>query len=256
MKTTLRSALAAFLAALILPVLAASPTPPAKDSDSKAILEELRKIRQLLEKLQQPPTPPGVPQGAVVAPPAPEAPVTVSLEGAYVLGKPDAPLTMVEFTDFECPFCRAFHMSSYDQIKREYIDTGKMRYVSRDYPLNFHPNASPAARAARCAGEQGKFWEARHALLVNNTALGGVDGIVAIARGVGVDEGKLRSCIATGKYDAAIQADASFADSIGVSGTPTFVIGRSKGNAVEGLKLVGAQPYPAFDARIKALLTQ
>jgi protein-disulfide isomerase len=251
MKTTLRIALAAILAALTLPVLAASPA-PAKDSDSRLILEELRKIRELLEKMQA--LPPGVPTGAVVAPAPPETPVTVSLDGALILGKADAPVTMVEFTDFECPFCRAFHLSSFDQIKREFIDTGKLRYVSRDYPLSFHPNASPAARAARCAVEQGKFWELRHALLVNNAALGGVDGIVAIARGVGLNEAPLRSCIASSKYDSQIQADLTFADSIGVNGTPTFVIGRSKGNTVEGMKLVGAQPYPTFEARIKGLL--
>ncbi len=76
------------------------------------------------------------------------------------LGKPDAPLTLVEFTDYECPLCRAFHTETFGTLKTRYIDTGKLRFVSRDQPLpEYHPNAMEAAHAARCAGDQGRFWE-------------------------------------------------------------------------------------------------
>ena len=78
---------------------------------------------------------------------------------------------MVEFTDLQCPFCRQFAITSFDEIKKNWIDTGKLRYISRDFPLDFHAQAMPAARAARCAGEQGKFWEMRLALVRNANLL-------------------------------------------------------------------------------------
>ena len=78
---------------------------------------------------------------------------------------------MVEFTDLQCPFCRQFALTSFDEIKKNWIDTGKLRYISRDFPLDFHAQAMPAARAARCAGEQGKFWEMRLGLMRNANLL-------------------------------------------------------------------------------------
>lgn len=240
---------AALLAAAGLSAAVAAEPPPTGLSESKAILEELRQIRQLLERMQPP--------AALAAPaPASEGPVTLRLDGAFVLGKPDAPLTMVEFTDLECPFCRQFHVGAFEEIKRNYIDTGKLRYVSRDLPLGFHPNAIPAARAARCAGEQGRFWEMRRALLVNNGALAGGDAIASIGRNTGLDEKALRACMASNRHDDAIQRDQAQAQAIGVSGTPSFVLGRSHADSVEGLVMVGAQPFAAFESRIKELLAQ
>ena len=252
-KGALRGGFAAFVAACAfsLPAFAADkPAPPPKEPGNREILDELRRIRELLEKMQAP-----QPAAAAGAPAAPQQPVKVSLEGSYILGRADAPITMVEFSDFECPFCRAFHLGAFEQIKREYIDTGKLRYVSRDFPLSFHANATPAARAARCAGEQGKFWELRRAMLLNNSALGGADGIAALGRNAGLDEPALRACMASDRFDAAISRDQAIAQSIGVQGTPTFVIGTSQGSAVEGLLLVGAQPFTAFDSRLRSLLT-
>ena len=88
-----------------------------------------------------------------------------------MLGRADAPVTLVEFTDLECPFCRSFHVGAFEKVKQTYIDSGKVRFVSFDFPLDIHPNARPAALAVRCAGEQGKFWEMRHLVTVNATAL-------------------------------------------------------------------------------------
>ena len=213
-----------------------------------AILQELRNIRALLERQQAPaPAPAQAPQ------PAPQAPVKVSLKGAYVLGKIDAPVTMIEFTDYECPFCRQFHTASFDEIKRKYIDTGKVRYVSRDFPLPFHPRALPAAKVARCAGEQGHFWEMRHALITSPLDN---DTMAGLAKGFKLDEAKLQACVGDSRIEKALQADVADAEStVGVSGTPTFVIGRSSGgDSVEGLRIVGAQPLPIFEARIQSLL--
>ncbi len=111
--------------------------------------------------------------GASTRAPVPEQArrVEVPIAG-QMLGSPDAPLTMVEFTDLECPFCRQFYATTFEQLKTAYIDTNKLRYVSRDFPLEaIHPLAVTAARAARCAGAQGRFWEMRHGILKNNVAL-------------------------------------------------------------------------------------
>jgi protein-disulfide isomerase len=210
-----------------------------------AILQELRNIRALLERGAAAQPAPQPPQ------PVQQPPVKVSLKGAYVLGKVDAPVTMVEFTDYECPFCRAFHNQSFEEIKRKYVDTGKVRYVSRDYPLPFHPKALPAAKVARCAGEQGKFWEMRKALI--SGALD-TETMVKHSNDLKLDARKLQACLSDEKIDKAVQADITAAEAVGVGGTPTFVIGRSDGDTVEGPLVVGAQPLASFEGRIQALL--
>src|SRR6266704_1199611 len=103
------------------------------------ILNELRQIRQLLEKQAKAPQP----QGEQITR------AKVNLDGFAMLGSKDAPLTMVEFTDYQCPFCQRFHVTSFPDLKKEYIDTGKVRFFSRDMPLDFHANAMRAAEAAR-----------------------------------------------------------------------------------------------------------
>ena len=97
---------------------------------------------------------------------APRAIVRLKLDDKeYSLGRADAPLTIVEFTDYQCPYCRQFQAQTFAQLKKNYIDTGKLRFIVRDLPLEFHSAARPAAEAAHCAAEQGKFWEMHHALL-------------------------------------------------------------------------------------------
>ena len=124
--------------------------------------------------------------------------------------------------------------------------------MSRDYPLPFHPRALPAAKVARCAGEQGKFWEMRHALITN--ALD-TETMVKLAGDMKLDQKKLSACISDERVSKSLEADIADAENTaGVSGTPTFVIGRSSGDSVQGEKIVGAQPLPQFEARIQALL--
>ncbi len=209
-----------------------------------AILQELRNIRALLERAA-----PQAPSQAQA--PAPDAPVELLLGNSPVLGKSDAPVTMVEFTDLECPFCRQFHSASFEEIKRKYIDTGKVRYVSRDYPLPFHPQAHPAAKVARCAGEQGRFWEMRHALITNPL---NPETMARLSKDLKLDVKRMLDCISDARIEKAVQADIAEANALGVSGTPTFVIGRSKGDSVEGTRVVGAQPLATFESRIQALL--
>lgn len=208
---------------------------------NEEMLKELKAIRQLLEKL--------------ATPQQQAQPTTGRLTGlkGYVLGRPDAPITMVEFTDLQCPFCRQYVATTFAELKKNWIDTGKLRYVSRDFPLDIHPQAMNAARAARCAGEQGHFWDMRLTLMRNGNQLS-PDFITRAAGDMKLDMKAFADCSASGKYDADILAEQSEGARLGVNGTPTFLIGRTAGDAVEGPMIVGALPYGYFDTRLKQLL--
>jgi protein-disulfide isomerase len=207
------------------------------------ILNELRQIRQLLEKQ------------AAAAPQQGGEQITkakVGIEGAYTMGSKDAPLTMVEFTDFQCPFCERFHVSTFAELKRDYIDTGKLRFVSRDLPLDFHPNAMQAAEAARCAGEQGQFWAMRDRMNSNPEKLD-MNNLVSWAQDLKLNVAGFRSCVESQKYKNAIQTDILTAQRIGANGTPSFVVGKSTPDGVDGELIVGAMPYSMFDQKLKEL---
>jgi protein-disulfide isomerase len=212
---------------------------------NEEMLKELRSIRMLLERLTQP----------APAPPPPPATAKITNLKGYVLGRPDAPLTMVEFTDLQCPFCRQFITTSFNDIKTNWIDTGKLRYISRDFPLDFHAMALPAARAARCAGEQGKFWEMRLSLLRNANLLT-PDYIKKTAGDLKLNDKAFTACTATTKFDAEIQAETREGTALGVSGTPGFVLGKTSPTGLEGPLVIGAQPYALFDAKLKQLLAE
>jgi len=208
------------------------------------ILQELRQIRQLLEKQQAKPAQPQEEQ--------PTRAKISDLSGVHMLGNKDAPITIVEYTDYQCPFCQRFHVSAYPEIKKNYIDTGKVRFYSKDLPLDFHPNAMRAALAARCAGEQNKFWELRDVMGQNPDKLD-MDHIAGFAEAMKMDGKSLRACVDSNKYKDSVQADVLEAMKVGANGTPTFVVGRSIGNGVEGELVLGALPYPVFDEKLKGL---
>jgi len=207
------------------------------------ILEELRQIRQLLEKQAE-----NKPSG----PPA-AAKVRLHLEGAPMLGAKDAPVTMVEFTDYQCPFCQRFHMQVYGLLKKDYIDTGKVRFFSRDLPLDsLHPNATRAAQAGRCAGDQGQFWTMRDVMAAHPDKLD-MDSLVGDASALKMDANAFRACVEKGKYKEAVQGDVLEAMKIGADGTPAFVVGKSTPDGVDGDMIVGAQPYSIFEEKFKQL---
>ena len=207
------------------------------------ILNELRQIRQLLER-QQAKAPQDRDEQATRA--------KLNLEGFAMLGSKEAPLTIVEFTDYQCPFCQRFHTTSFSDLKKNYIDTGKVRFYSRDLPLDFHPNAMRAAEAARCASEQGQFWQLHDVMGANPNKLD-LDSLVADAADLKMNVGTFRACVESEKYKNAVQTDVMEAMKIGATGTPTFVIGRSTPDGVDGELVVGAQPYPMFDQKLKEL---
>src|SRR5262245_54290328 len=214
-----------------------------------AILQELRQIRQLLERQQQD----NAARPGVAAAPAPDEKVTLSLPGnTYSIGRQDAPLTLAEFTDYQCPFCRQFHITAFEELKRNYIDTGKLRYVSLDFPLEIHENARGAAVAARCAGDQGRFWELRHVMIVHANRLK-PENLLTYAADLQLDLDQFRGCVESDKYRADVDRQLADGQAIGISGTPSFVLGRSGSDKLDGIRLVGAMPFSVFEGKIKEL---
>jgi protein-disulfide isomerase len=186
-------------------------------------------------------------------PPEVKVPATLNVAGEPFRGNAGAQLAIIEYADFECPFCRRFEHDTYPQIRDAYIGTGKVKYFYRDLPLPFHPHSMPAAQAARCAAEQGKLWEMHDSLFAEPAALEPAD----IDRRAGQLGINIQQCMASGKFAAAIQK--SLADTAGmqISGTPTFVIGTLGANG-EWLNVkktvIGALPFDAFEAAIDPLL--
>jgi protein-disulfide isomerase len=170
-----------------------------------------------------------------------------------VMGREDAPVTIIEFTDLQCPYCARHATQTFPRLKAAYIDSGKLRYTSRDLPLPFHSFALPAAVASRCAGEQGHFWEYREALFAAQATLG-TEPYDRIAGEMGLDVKRLDACRSDGRAEADVRADLALAGSYGVRSTPTFVIGRVVDGEFQGEMVSGAQPYEVFKAKLDALL--
>jgi protein-disulfide isomerase len=233
---------------LALTLFAAAPYARADGmtaEQAQEMINELKQIRQTLEKMQSP-----------QAAPAPDDKVSYKLSpGGFSMGDAKAPLVMVEYTDFQCPFCQQFHNTAFAQIKANYIDTGKIRFVSRDFPLDFHDNARRAATAGRCAAEQGKYWEMRHVMIVNADQLK-PDNLVSYAGQVKMDPAKFKGCLDSDKFKAQIDQDIAEGGVAGVQGTPSFVIGHLENDKLSGVRLVGAMPYAQFDAKIQEMLDQ
>jgi protein-disulfide isomerase len=236
-------------------VLALGLVAPAAQADMtneqvQQMLDELKGIRTALEKLNL--------QGAGQQAAAPQEPVSdkVSMQmptGARTIGRKDAPLVMVEYTDLQCPFCQQFHNTVFDDLKKNYIDTGKILFVSRDFPLDFHPWARPAAIAAHCAGDQNKYWEVRNTLQSNADKLS-KEMITQTASTFGLDMKKFAACQDSDKYTADINKQIAEGSAAGITGTPSFVVGRVTDGKLDGVRIVGAMPYAQFDSQLKDML--
>lgn len=176
----------------------------------------------------------------------PQGKINVERGNAYFKGDEDAPVTIIEYSDFQCPFCLRFFEQTLPEIERQYVDTGKAMLVYKHLPLSsIHPYAEKAAEAAECAGVQGKFWEMHDKIFQNQAALA-VDNLKGYAASLGVNAKKFNACLDNGDMAKKVQDDLAEATRIGASGTPTFLI--------NGQKVVGAQPFGAFQAVIDAEL--
>jgi protein-disulfide isomerase len=141
------------------------------------------------------------------------------------------------------------------QLKEKWIDTGKLQWVSRDFPLDFHAEALRAAKAARCRGDQGKFWDMRLTLVRNATSLSPTF-VEQQARALALNMKEFALCLETAEHDEDIQVDIASGRKIGVNGTPTFVIGRTPGTGpFNGILVAGALPYSALESHLTTLMT-
>ena len=161
------------------------------------------------------------------------------------IGSDDAPITIVEFSDFECPYCKQFHDQTFPRIKSDFIDKGLVRFVHKDLPLPFHENAYLAAQAARCAEDQGNYWDTYHALYNQQNCLK-CKGPLNIAKEKNDKPAKIDQCIRQKKVDQAININISEAQVNGIRATPSFIIGPTNRNLLEGRVITGARPWNEF----------
>ena len=195
------------------------------------------------------------PQQGIGPPATPQTITTdVLIQGEPTLGQADAPVTILEFSDFECPYCQQFHDDVLAKLKSTYIETGLVRFVHKDLPLPFHNHAVRAAAAARCATDQTTYWQVYSALFKAQTCLS-CKGVLEIAGSVVDDTTSLQACMNNPRTLALIEANRSEAKLLGIQATPTFVIGptlaehRHRGSVIEG-----ALPWPAFKEAVDQAL--
>lgn len=195
----------------------------------------------------------------------PTGPVKVSVDDDAVLGDKNAPLTMIEFSDYECPFCKRHFTDVYPQIKKDYIDTGKLKLVYRDFIAvpSHNPLATSQAMAANCAKEQGgdsAYFKYHDEIFKRTTSNG--NGMSAtelpkIAKDLGLNVASFQSCLDSNKYKDEVNKDIADASKAGVNGTPSFFVGKSSQDGViDGTIIVGAQPYAAFKVIIDEMLSK
>ena len=225
----------------------------------KALRKELESLKQgqadIHKELQEIKT---LLRGRVATPPPEPQNVVLSVKDDPFKGDKDSKLTLIEFSDFQCPFCARHVRDTLPQLEREYIATGKLKYVFRNFPIaSIHPLAFKAHEAANCAGEQGKYWEMHDRLFANQNALGLKD-LPNHAKALVLEMPKFQQCVDSGKYAAKIRKDLADGQKAGVQGTPSFFLALTEPNDTN-LKVLrtirGAQPYAAFKDAIDSLLS-
>jgi len=223
-------------------------------SDSGLTSDELKEILSVIESRAAP-----APQPAqqTAQPNTPQI-FMVSLDDDPVKGNPNAPVTVVEYSDFQCPFCTRFFQQTLPLIEENYIDTGKVKFVYKDLPLDsLHPNARAAHIAAECADEQGKFWEYHDALFEKQPQWSNLasfelqNKFTEFATDMGLQAASFESCMQSPNIADEVNKDILEAASFGASGTPTFFIGNENDGFI---KIIGAQPFVVFQSVIDSQL--
>lgn len=214
--------------------------------DQAAIRKEIAEIKALLRgRGASPPSSGGL------------SDVRVAVQGAPALGQDDARVTIVEFSDYQCPFCRRHSSEVFPEIVKDYVKTGKVRYVFRDYPIaSLHPQAHRLHEAAHCAGDQGRYWQ-MHERLFEEPQRSDTKDLVARARALGLDGPRFERCLAGGVHAARVRQGVADAEKARVRGTPSFFLGFTERNGapIQPQRLVvGAQSYDAFKQAIDGLL--
>jgi len=203
------------------------------------------------------------PRAAVSAPAGGSAPdeavndLDIDVPEAPSRGAATARFAVVEFSDFQCPFCGNYARDTYTEIQKDFVDTGKIKYMFVDFPLErIHPFALKAGEAARCAGRQGKYWQMHDVLFRNQTALDSLS-LAKHANAIGLDSSAFSTCLG-GMESETVQRGLSLGKKVGVMSTPTFFIGelRSSGKLSLMRKISGAQPYVNFRSALVKVIAK
>ena len=210
----------------------------------EAMAKDIADIKALLDSLRGPP-------------PIRPAEGHIDTQGAPEKGNSRAAVAMVEFSDFQCPFCKRHVDVTLPKIEKKYIETGKIRYVYMDYPLeSIHPMAFKAAEASHCAAEQKQYWKMHDRLFANQDKLE-TDDLVAHAEALGLDSRRFESCLDSGKYGDRIKASLALGEKLGIDGTPAIALARNRDGKIEAVRLiVGSLPFEAIEAEVDKLLAE
>jgi len=218
----------------------------------KAGQESMQKDLDEIKKLLQ--------SGARGAPPAQPAfePKVASVEGAPFMGKYDAPVTLMEFSDYQCPFCSRHYRETMPTLVKDYVETGKLRFVMRENPIqSIHSRAMPASLAALCANDQGKYWEMHNIMFEHQRELTD-ENLKSYAATIGLNTAEFDSCFDSKKYEKTVNDDLKDGRDLGIRGTPGFVVGLTDPkdpNTVNfTIFLNGAKPLAEFKDAIDSLL--
>jgi protein-disulfide isomerase len=241
---------------LFMVFLSATPLQAQQQSSTDDLRNEIKTLTQTVKEMQKDLQEiKALLQSGKPAPPSQN--LVLDLSNNPSRGEATAKLTLVEFSDFQCPFCGRHVRDTAPQLDKEYVSTGKLRHVFMDLPLeSIHSVAFKAAEGAKCAGEQGKYWEMHDRLFGNQNKL---QQLTPHAEAIGLDVQKFDICMNSGRQAAAIRQDMAEAQKAGVTGTPTFFLAytdptSSKIKTVR--RLTGAQPFAAFKAEIDKLLAE
>ncbi len=230
-----------FLIAALLLVSCASPaTPPISDKDVAAKDASQNSLNSS-----------GGANRGSSAPVAETASPRVSFADTHRLGNADAKIIIVEFSDYQCPYCSSFHLEIFPMLKEKYVDTGIVQYIHKDLPLTLiHAQAMPAALAANCAGSQNRYWEMNHALYANQTQLGQAL-YFKLASGLKLDEEKFSDCLKDSATIKDILRDTAEAQRFGINATPSFVIGKVERDILTVMGI--AKGVPSFEDFAQAI---
>src|SRR5215207_6841997 len=241
------------LATVSLVALVSLSPPQSPSEEIAALRREIAAIKDFLAQVTG-----AAQQGAAQDPPMPAViGAMMPTEGEPSQGSATAKVTIMEVSDYHCPYCRRQTQQTFPQLNDEYINTGKVRYLFVDYPIaQLHPTAPRAHEAAACAGEQGKYWEMHNSLFASPPAKDDA-ALIAQARTVGVNPEVFTSCLSAGRFASHIKASVSRIEQLGIGGTPMALIGLTPapGQPMKVVSYVyGARPYADFKAALDAAL--
>ena len=240
------------IAAAVSLAVAVAPAAAQSTDELRALRKDVERLSADLQEIK------ALLRGRAAAPaaaPAPPPNLVLTVDGDTVKGARDARLVLIEFTDYQCPFCARHFRDTAPQIQKEYVDTGRLRHVSREYPLEtIHPQAFKASEAALCAGDQGRYWEMHDVLFANQRALAPAQ-LAGHAATLGLDVARFTQCLESGTKASKVRRDLADGGKAGVAGTPAFFLGVADGDTVKVVRVLkGAQGFAAFKEAIDGAL--